>query len=57
MQRLSRTNGVGLDSGAAVRFMHSWVRDYDVEADALAVSHDDVRQRSIPHTVNQGNMG
>jgi salicylate hydroxylase len=45
IQRLSRTNGVGLDSGAAVRFMHSWVRDYDVEADALAVSHDDVRQR------------
>jgi salicylate hydroxylase len=27
IQRLSRTNGVGLDSGAAVRFMHSWVRD------------------------------
>jgi salicylate hydroxylase len=24
VQRLSRTNGVGLDSGSAVRFMHSW---------------------------------
>ena len=45
IQRLSRTNGVGLDSGSAVRFMHPWVRDYDVEAEALALSHDDVRQR------------
>ena len=56
IQRLSRTNGVGLDSGSAVRFMHSWVRDYDVEADALAGSHDDVGQRSTPDTVNQGNI-
>ena len=39
VQGLSRTNGVRLDSGSAVRFMHPWVRDYDVEADALAVSH------------------
>ena len=37
VQRLSRTNGMKLDSGSAVRFMHPWVRDYDVEADALAV--------------------
>jgi len=46
IQRLSRTNGVGLDAGSAVRFMHPWVRDYDVEAAALALSHDDVQQRS-----------
>jgi salicylate hydroxylase len=37
VQRFSRTNGVRLDSGSAVRFMQPWVRDYDVEADALAV--------------------
>jgi len=36
VQRLSRTNGVRLDSGSAARFMQPWVRDYDVEADALA---------------------
>jgi salicylate hydroxylase len=46
IQRLSRTNGVGLDAGSAVRFMHPWVRDYDVEAAALTLSHDDVQQRS-----------
>jgi salicylate hydroxylase len=54
VQRLSRTNGVRLDSGSAARFMQPWVRDYDVEADALALLHDDVRQRPTPHTVNQG---
>jgi salicylate hydroxylase len=37
VQRLSRTNGVRLDSGSAARFMQPWVRDYDVEADALAL--------------------
>lgn len=37
VRRLSRTNGVRLDSGSAARFMQPWVRDYDVEADALAV--------------------
>ena len=40
VQRLSRTNGVRLDAGSAVRFMQAWVRDYDVEADAVALSHD-----------------
>jgi len=38
IQLLSRTNGVGLDSGSTVGFMHEWVRNYDVEADALAVA-------------------
>ncbi|MDT5017305.1 MAG: hypothetical protein QOD39_3465 [Mycobacterium sp.] len=44
VQRFSRTNGVRLDSGSPVRFMHPWVRDYDVEAEALAVSRGDVRR-------------
>jgi salicylate hydroxylase len=38
IQLLSRANGVGLDSGSSVGFMHEWVRNYDVEADALAVA-------------------
>ena len=37
VQRLSRTNGVRLDSGSAARFMQPRVRDYGVETDALAV--------------------
>lgn len=45
IQWLSRTNGVGLDSGSGCGSMHPWVRDYDVEAEALALTHDDVRQR------------
>jgi salicylate hydroxylase len=40
IQQLSRTNGVGLDSGSAVGIMHPWVQDYDVEADALALSRE-----------------
>ncbi len=38
VQLMSRANGVGLDSGSTVGFMHEWVRNYDVEADALAVA-------------------
>jgi salicylate hydroxylase len=40
IQQLSRSNGVGLDSGAAVRITNPWVQDYDVEADALALSRE-----------------
>jgi salicylate hydroxylase len=56
VQRFSRMNGVRLDYGSVVRFMQPWVRDYDVEADALAMSRDDVRQRPTPHTVNQADI-
>jgi salicylate hydroxylase len=56
VQRFSRMNGVRLDYGSVVRFMQPWVRDYDVEADALALSRDDVRQRPTPRTVNQADI-
>ena len=56
VQRFSRMNGVRLDYGSVVRFMQPWVRDYDVEADALAMSREDVRQRPTPHTVNQADI-
>ncbi len=56
VQRFSRMNGVRLDYGSVVRFMQPWVRDYDVEADALAMSRDDVRQRPTPHTVNHADI-
>ena len=56
VQRFSRMNGVRLDYGSVVRFMQPWVRDYDVEHDALAMSRDDVRQRPTPHTVNQADI-
>jgi salicylate hydroxylase len=56
VQRFSRMNGVRLDYGSVVRFMQPWVRDYDVEADALAMSRDDVRQRPTPHTVNHSDI-
>ncbi len=56
VQRFSRMNGVRLDYGSVVRFMQPWVRDYDVEADALAMSRNDVRQRLTPDTVSQGDI-
>jgi 2-polyprenyl-6-methoxyphenol hydroxylase-like FAD-dependent oxidoreductase len=56
IQRLSRTNGVRLDSGSAVRFMHAWVRNYDVEADARALLADDVQQRSTPDSVSDADL-
>jgi salicylate hydroxylase len=56
VQRFSRMNGVRLDYGSVVRFMQPWVRDYDVEADALAMSRDDVPQRPTPHTVNHADI-
>jgi salicylate hydroxylase len=56
VQRFSRMNGVRLDYGSVVRFMQPWVRDYDVEADALAMSCDDVRQRWTSDTVSQGDI-
>ena len=37
IQQLSRSNGIRFDAGLTVRLTRSWVHDYDVEADALAV--------------------
>jgi salicylate hydroxylase len=38
VQRSARANGLGFDSGQPVSLNHSWVRDYDVEREALAAS-------------------
>jgi salicylate hydroxylase len=40
IQRLSRSNGVAFDAGSTVRLTRSWVQNYDVEADALAVRRE-----------------
>jgi salicylate hydroxylase len=38
VQRSARANGLGFDTGQPVSLNHSWVRDYDVEKEALAAS-------------------
>jgi salicylate hydroxylase len=38
VQRSARANGHGFDTGQPVSLNYSWVRDYDVETEALAVS-------------------
>jgi salicylate hydroxylase len=40
VRQLDRSNGVGFDSGSAVRLRHPWVQDYDVEPEALALSRE-----------------
>jgi hypothetical protein len=38
VQQNARVNGNRFDSGQPLSLNHSWVRDYDVEKEALAVS-------------------
>jgi salicylate hydroxylase len=38
VQRSARVNGLHFDSAKPLSLNHSWVRDYDVEKEALAVS-------------------